>query len=150
MTLYFKILFNRNKKAVIKQVITELSKACKIGEKYGVMLALQNHNDFLKSSEEIIEVLTGVDSKWLGLHLDIGSLAQRDPYKEIESLVKYAITWQIKQLVRINNKKSPVDYTRLMDIIKSSGYVGYLPLETLNSDPRINLPKMINEVRKRL
>lgn len=141
---------NRNKGAVIKQVIAELSKACHIGEKYGIMVALQNHNDFLKSSEEIIEVLTKVDSKWLGLHLDIGSLAERDPYKEIESLIKYAITWQIKELVWIKQKKSPVDYARLMDIIKSSDYVGYLPLETLNSDPRINLPKMINEVKKQL
>ncbi len=141
---------NRKKGAVIKQVIAELSKACHIGEKYGIMIALQNHNDFLKSSEEIIEVLTEVNSKWLGLHLDIGSLAERDPYKEIESLVKYAITWQIKELVSIKQKKSPVDYARLMDIIKSSSYVGYLPLETLNSDPRINLPKMINEVRKQL
>ena len=141
---------NRHKKAVMKQVIGELSKACKIGEKYGVIIALQNHNEFLKTSEEIVEVLNEVNSKWLGLHLDIGSLAARDPYKEIERLVKYAVTWQIKEWVWINNKKSPVDYARLMDIIKSSGYVGYLPLETLNSDPRINLPIMINEVRKQL
>ena len=59
-------------------------------------LALQNHNDFLISSEEITKVIMGVNSKWLGLHLVIGSLAFRDSYQPIKELVKYAITWQIK------------------------------------------------------
>ena len=141
---------SRGKAVVMKQVIAELKKACSISEKYGVMLALQNHNDFLKSSEEIEEILVGVNSQWLGLHLDIGSLAFRDPYDEIRALVKYAITWQIKEKVWENGEKVNVDYDKLMDIILTSDYVGYLPLETLNADPVKNLPKMVSEVRKRI
>jgi len=141
---------DRDKHEVMKQVIIELKKACEIGAKYGVMIAMQNHNDFLKSSEEIIQIILGVNSKWLGLHLDIGSLAQRDPYEEIKILVKYAITWQIKELVWENGKKVQVDYDRLMEIITDSDYVGYLPLETLNVDPEKRLPLMVNEMRKRL
>jgi len=140
----------RVKSKVIEQVIAELKLACDISKKHGVMLALQNHNDFLLSSEEITTVLDGVDSKWLGLHLDIGSLAQRDPYVEIEKLIKYAITWQIKEKVWVKGQQVPVDYDQLMNIILRSDYVGYLPLETLRTDPIKNLPKMIDEIRKRL
>lgn len=140
----------RSKHDVIKQVVYELKSACEISEKYGIMLALQNHNEFLLSSEEISEVLDGVNSNWLGLHLDIGSLAFRDPYEEIERLIKYAITWQIKEKVWVKGEKVPVDYKRLMDIILQSDYVGYLPLETLNSDPIMNLPLMINAIRELL
>ena len=140
----------RKKEDVMRQVIDELRKACGIGEKYGVMLALQNHNELLKSSEEIIRVIADVNSKWLGLHLDIGSLAFGDPYKETETLIKYAITWQIKEHVWVNGKKVAVNYDKLMGIILASGYAGYLPLETLNADPEKNLPKMIAEIRKRL
>lgn len=137
----------RDKDAVIEQLIIELGKACKIGEKYGIMMALQNHNELLLSSDEIIRVLGGVNSDWLGLHLDIGSLAHQDPYYEIEKLISYAITWQFKELVWVDGVKTPVNYKKLMSIIKSSGYSGYLPLETLNADPRINIPKMIEQVR---
>lgn len=140
----------RNKKEVMKQVIEELKLACEISEKYGIMLALQNHNDFIKSSEEVSEVLDGVNSSWLGLHLDIGSLAARDPYEEIKSLVKYAITWQIKEKVWVNGETVPVNYDKLMEIIKQSDYTGYLPLETLRTDPVKNLPLMIDEIRNRL
>lgn len=145
-----KIKDDRDKNTVIRQVITDLKKACEIGEKYGVMIAMQNHNDFLISSEEIIQVMEGVNSKWLGLYLDIGSLPFRDVYEEIETLIKYAITWQIKEEVWENGRKVPVNYDRLMEIIHKANYIGYLPLETLQSDPTKNLPIMIDEIRKRL
>lgn len=145
-----KIKDGRDKSEVMKQVVSDLKRACEIGAKHGVMIAMQNHNDFLKSSEEIIEVIKGVNSNWLGLHLDIGSLPVRDVYDEIQTLIKHAITWQIKEEVWENGKKVPVDYDRLMKIILSSDYIGYLPLETLKADPTKQIPVMIDKIRKRL
>lgn len=145
-----KIKDGRDKSEVMKQVVSDLKRACEIGAKHGVMIALQNHNDFLISSEEIIEVITGVNSNWLGLHLDIGSLPVRNVYDEIQKLIKHAITWQIKEEVWENGKKVPVDYDRLMKIILSSDYIGYLPLETLKADPTKQIPVMIDKIRKRL
>ena len=65
-------------------------------------------------------------------------------------LQHHLTTWQIKEQVWHNGKKVPVDYDQLTAIIKGAGYTGYLPLETLNTDPKENLPKMIEEMRKRL
>ncbi|MCK5210901.1 MAG: sugar phosphate isomerase/epimerase [Cyclobacteriaceae bacterium] len=145
-----KIKDGRDKNVVMKQVVSDLKKACEIGAKHGVMIALQNHNDFLKSSEEIAQVINGVNSNWLGLHLDIGSLPVRDVYDEIQTLIKHAITWQIKEEVWENGEKVPVNYDRLMKIILTSDYIGYLPLETLSGDPTKKIPVMIDEIRKRL
>lgn len=145
-----KIKDGRDKSEVMKQVVSDLKRACEIGAKHGVMIAMQNHNDFLISSEEIIEVIKGVNSNWLGLHLDIGSLPVRNVYDEIQTLIKHAITWQIKEEVWENGKKVPVDYDRLMKIILSSDYIGYLPLETLKADPTKQIPVMIDKIRKRL
>ena len=55
--------------------------------RHGVVVALQNHNDFLKTADETIRVLTAVNSDCFGLMLDIGSLRQSDPYAEIEKLL---------------------------------------------------------------
>lgn len=144
------VIDGRDKSLVTKQVISELKKACEIGANHGVMIALQNHNEFLKSSDEIIHVLNEVNSPWFGLHLDIGSLPIGNVYEEISALIDYAITWQVKELVWENGNKVPVNYDKLMQIILDSNYVGYLPLETLNSDPKKNIPLMVEEIQKRL
>ena len=145
-----KIKDGRDKNVVTKQVISDLKKACEIGAKHGVMIALQNHNDFLISSEEILQVINGVNSNWLGLHLDIGSLPVGDVYDEIQTLIKHALTWLIKEEVWENGEKVSVNYDRLMKIILESDYVGYLPLETLKGDATKKIPKMIAEIRKRI
>jgi sugar phosphate isomerase/epimerase len=98
---------------------------------HGVMIAYQNHDDYIVSTEDILEVIRGVDSEWFGLMLDIGSLPVPDAYPEIEKLIPNAITWQIKSDVKTGNGTKPTDFPRLMGIIRDFGYRGYLPIEAL-------------------
>jgi sugar phosphate isomerase/epimerase len=128
-------------------LIESLKTAADIGRSRGVMIALQNHDDFLKSDREVLHVLESVGSDWLGLHLDIGSLTSEDPYREIERLIPYAINWQIKEFVRPLGVPQPTDYRRLMDIIRRSDYRGYLPLETLGEGAPERVPAMLAAVR---
>ena len=136
------------KQAVIAWIIEDLKRCVEIGQRHGVMIALQNHNDFIKNSDEVIQIIEGVDSKWFGLQLDIGSFGERDPYQEIERVVQYAITWQIKELVIVNGQKVPTDYRKIIDIIKKANYRGYLPLETLGEGSELRVPAMLDTIRK--
>jgi sugar phosphate isomerase/epimerase len=95
------------------------------------MIAYQNHDDYIVTTDDILDIIRGVDSPWFGLMLDIGSLPVPDPYAEIEKLIPYAITWQIKSDVKTGNGTEPTDFARLMRIIKKQGYQGYLPIEAL-------------------
>jgi sugar phosphate isomerase/epimerase len=100
------------------------------------MITFQNHNDFIVSTEDIIQIIQAVDSEWLGLMLDIGSLPADDPYLEIEKLIPYAVTWQVKERVKTSIGDVPTDFRRLMKIVSESNYEGYFPLETLGEgDP---------------
>ena len=111
---------------------------------HGVVIALQNHNEFLKTADDVDELFERVDSDWLGLNLDIGSYRVHDPYREIEQNVKRAVTWQIKENVWIDGVETRTDFKRLADIIRRSGYRGYLPLETLGpGDPYRKIPVLI-------
>ena len=75
-------------------------------------------------------------------------LRQHDPYQEIEALIPYAISWQVKEFVWENGKESPVDITRLGGIIRRAGYRGWFPVETLGpGDPFQKLPPFIATVR---
>jgi len=136
---------------VMEWMVEHIKTCCKIGEEYGVVIALQNHNDFLKTADEVNELFDKVNSEWLGLNHDIGSYRQHDPYEEIEKNIQHAVTWQIKENIWIDGKERPTDFTKLLKLIKQAGYRGYLPLETLGEgDPYQKVPKLLKEVRESL
>jgi len=127
----------------------DLKKCCEFGEQHGVIVALQNHNDFIKTASDVHRVFEMVNSEWLGLNLDIGSYRQEDPYTEIERTIKYAVTWQIKENVWIEGKETPTDFVRLFRLLKKAGYRGYLPIETLGEgDPFEKVPILLENVRQ--
>lgn len=134
---------------VFKWMSQDIRKCCDYGKEFGVIVALQNHNDFIKTADDVDRIFEMVDSDWLGLNLDIGSYRKGDPYAEIEKNIMKAVTWQIKENVWINGKETPVDLKKLFQIIKKAGYRGYLPLETLGAgDPYQKVPNLLNEVRQ--
>jgi sugar phosphate isomerase/epimerase len=119
------------------------------GRQHGVIVGLQNHNDFIKTADETIRIVEAVNSEWFGVILDIGSLRQRDPYAEIEKLVPYAVTWQLKENVWYGAKEVPTDVGRIKAIIDRTGYRGFLPIETLGAgDPRVKVARFLAEVRR--
>ncbi|NQU53836.1 MAG: sugar phosphate isomerase/epimerase [Bacteroidetes bacterium] len=136
---------------VFEWMAKDVQTCCEIGKEYGVIVAIQNHNDFLKTADDVDRIFEMVDSEWLGLNLDVGSYRQSDPFKEIEQNVKYAVTWQIKENLWIDGKETPTDLVKLFKIIKKSNYRGYLPIETLGAgDPYEKIPRMMKDIHKAL
>ena len=112
-----------------------------------ILLALQNHNDFLKTSSDVEKIFQLIDTKWVGLLLDIGSFHTPDPYADVAKNAKYAISWQLKEKVFVNDTQVDTDYTKIIDIVRKSGYRGYLPLETLGEgDPVTKLEVLFKKV----
>ena len=119
------------------------------GKEHGVVVALQQHNDFLKTADETIRVIDAVDSEWFGCILDIGSPRSSDPYAEIEKLVPYAVSWQIKENVGRNGKDEPTDLAKIKAIIDRAGYRGYVPFEALGGgDPRVKVAAFLDKIRQ--
>jgi sugar phosphate isomerase/epimerase len=131
-----------------KWVAEDVRECAEFGKNHGVMIALQNHNDFLKTSEHVEKILKMIDSDWTGLMLDIGSYHTPDPYADIARNVRHAISWQLKEKVFINEKQVDTDYAKVMEIVNQSGYKGYLPLETLGEgDPATKIAALLEKVR---
>jgi len=117
----------------IKEWLVEDFKTCaKYGEEHGVIVGLQNHDEFLFTSDEVIEVLNRVNSDWFGLVLDCGSLPVSNPYAEMEKLAPHANYWFVKEHVKTENSvKVPADIKRIAQIIKASNFQGYVSFESL-------------------
>ena len=124
----------------LEWMVADFKECTAFGKEHGVVVGLQQHNDFLKTAAETIRVIEAVDSEWFGCILDIGSLRSGDAYEEIEKLLPYAVSWQIKEEVGRNGKPEPVDLGRIKALIDAHGYRGYVPFEALgpgDAQPRI-------------
>jgi sugar phosphate isomerase/epimerase len=144
---------NQKNEGIPQEQITEwmlkdLQTCVDYGKQHGVIIGLQNHNDFIQTAQQVNKMIEAINSPWLGLILDTGSYRVLDPYEEIARCVKHVVNWQIKEKIFINGAEKETDMNRLMTIIKSSGYKGYLPIETLgDGDPKAKVAAMFEKVR---
>jgi sugar phosphate isomerase/epimerase len=123
------------------------------GEKFGVIVAVQNHGDFISSGAEHLSLLKRVDHPWCGPLVDTGKYFTDDPYADIAVVAPYAVNWQIKENMRSDTKSPPTDFRKLVKIIRDSGYRGYLPIETLamkrkDYDPAAEVIKTLAALRE--
>ncbi|MGW8314281.1 MAG: sugar phosphate isomerase/epimerase family protein [Bacteroidales bacterium] len=124
------------RETVKRRIIDKFQECADFAATHGVMITFQNHYDYITSTAEILEILEAVKSSWFGLMLDIGSVEGPDPYPDIERLVPYAISWQVKEQVHSAGGTVPTDFPRLMKLVQNLNYQGYFPLETLGEgDP---------------
>lgn len=134
---------------ILKWVLDDIRECVEYGQAHGVVVAMQNHDDFVKTADQTIEIMEAIRSPWFGLMLDIGSFRTADPYAEIARTIKYAVTWQIKEKVYVDGKPVDVDADKLIGLIRGAGFRGYLPLESLGEgDPKIKVAALLEKFRK--
>lgn len=94
----------------LRHVQVNLKEAAKIMEEFGVYLAIENHCDF--KGEELAEVLSSVNSHYVGTALDIvnGFTVYTDPVEDIEALAPYAITTHMKNMKIVDH---PYDFPHI-------------------------------------
>jgi len=132
-------------------VTRDIRTCVEYGKDRGVVVAIQNHDDFIKTADQALRIIQMVNSEWFGLILDTGSFRQGDPYVEISKTVHAAVNWQIKEEVYYGNQSGKVDLVKLFNIIKESAYRGYLPLETLGEgDPFTKVTAFMKQAREAL
>jgi len=139
---------NSTYEKVLTWMIPAFQECAEYGKKHGVIVALQHHDDFLKTADQTIQVVKAVNSDWFSVVLDVGSLRKGDPYEEIEKLLPYACTWQIKEKVYVNGKVADIDLAKIRTIIDKVGYRGFVPFEALGpGDPKM-VTAFLEKVRK--
>ena len=139
---------NHTFEQVLEWMIPQFQECAEYGKQHGVILGLQQHNDFLKTADETIRVINAVNSPWFGDILDVGSLRTNDPYQEIEKLVPYAVSWQLKEKVGYGTKEVNTDLKQIKSIIDKVGYRGVLPFEALGTgDPRERVVSFLQQIR---
>ncbi len=139
------------RKAVKTRIIYALNKCLPVAALNGIILGIQNHNDFLRTADQCFDLISPFKSPWLGLIVDTGNFIAEDPYEEIRKAIPLAVNWQVKEKLLVNGKQVAMDLLNLCSIIRASNYKGNIPIETLGpQDPLTQVPLFYREVVKYL
>jgi sugar phosphate isomerase/epimerase len=128
------------------RLVKALVKCVHYGKAHGVMIGLQNHNNYLKNADQVLEVIKLVNSKWFGIVLDIGSFSTQNPYNDIARVAPYAVNWQIKEKLGYENRIVKTNLNKIVKILRNVNYRGFIPIETLGNKPRKEVPKFLEQV----
>jgi len=115
----------------------------------GVFLGLENHGGITATPEQMLRIIEGVkDSPWFGVNFDSGNFRTDDPYRDLAKIAPYTVNAQIKVMVRPDGgEEVPADLDRIINILKDTGYRGYIVLEYEEDNPKENIPRYIDELR---
>jgi sugar phosphate isomerase/epimerase len=134
-------------------IAADLRECAEHGKQHGVIIGVQNHGDFLKTGDNLLKLISRVDSEWCGAIVDTGYFRSEDPYADMARVAPYAVNWQVKQSAFGAESDVPLDLKKFVRIVRSSGYRGYLPIETLSAkgkdyDPYKVVPRFLDELRQ--
>src|SRR3954452_11172678 len=138
---------------VSKWIVEALSQCAEQGKKFGVIIGVQNHGDFLQTGDQHLALINAVNSEWCGAIVDTGYYKSKDPYEDMAQVAPYAVNWQIKERPFGEETETATDLVKLLKIIRASGYRGYLPIETLGGktnkayDPFAVVPPFLKQLR---
>jgi len=123
------------------------------GKQFNVRIGVQNHGDFLRTGQDLLDLVKAVGSDWCGPIVDTGYFKAPDPYAEMALVAPHALNWQIKQSPFGEESDVATDLPKLMHIVRDSGYRGYLPIETLSPkgkeyDPFKVVPAFFKQLRE--
>ena len=143
----------------IKRLTGMFREAIRVAEEYGVKMAVENHIDF--TADEMLLLLTDVNSRWLGLNFDTGNFLRLldDPIKGMTKLAPYVYATHTKDLKVQKGVAADewyffsctpvgagfVDNSRLVQLLADVGYEGLLAVEIdfLHPDYENNEDKVV-------
>ena len=127
----------------IEKLIAMFSEAAKIAETRDIKLAIENHIDY--NSDEILQIIQGVNSPNMGVNFDTGNFLRvlDDPIQAMEKLAPYVFATHVKDLkpvkgVAVNEwyffscvptGEGLIDNARLASILARHNYQGFLAVE---------------------
>jgi sugar phosphate isomerase/epimerase len=135
--------------AIASWMAKDIQECVDFGQAHGVIVALQNHNDFIKNAQQVKDLFQLVNREWFGLVLDIGSYQQGDPFSQIQDSIPLAVNWQLKEAMYVDGIVVKTDVAKVLKMILASNYRGFIPIETLGKgDPKQKVTEFLKEIKE--
>lgn len=126
-------------------------------ERYGILLALENHWGLTATAEGTLRIVTAINSEWLRVCLDTGNLLRHEKgqvhwepdYDGMAALAPYAALVHAKTYFGGGEWYTlDIDYARVAAILRQANYCGYVSLEFEGKEaPETGVPKSLALLR---
>jgi sugar phosphate isomerase/epimerase len=133
-----------------RNVVETLNIVAEHAAKRGVFIGVENHGGVVAQPEALLEIVTAVDSPWVGINLDTGNFRTADPYADLARCAPYAVTVQYKvEMFPAGGGTQPADFARILKILRAANYRGFVTLEyEAKEDPITAVPRHVAEMRR--
>ncbi len=127
----------------IEKLIEMFSSAADIAARSNIKLAVENHIDF--NSDEILEIIKGVNRPNMGVNFDSGNFLRLldDPIKAMEKLAPYVFATHLKDMRTVKGVPANewrffscvptgeglIDNGKIAQLLKENNYQGFLAVE---------------------
>ena len=137
-------------KEALDLCVAGINQSLDYAETKGILLALENHGGITATPKQLLSIVERVkDSKWFGVNYDSGNFRTEDPYGDLEKIAPYAVNAQIKVSIKTpDNKHKEADLKRMVEILRSANYRGYVVLEYEEDKPYEEIPKYVEKLRE--
>lgn len=114
----------------IKWTIESFSKLAEIGEKHKIKILIENHGGLSANPDNIVAIMEGVGSPWIGTLPDFGNFPDEIRYIGLEKIAPYAQNVHAKLYeFDESGEDTKIDVKRCLSILKNAKYDGYLGIE---------------------
>jgi sugar phosphate isomerase/epimerase len=139
-------------------VISAIEACLPAAERYGVVLALENHWGLTATARGTLKIVTAINSDWLKVCLDTGNLLRyedgqviwKPDYEGMVSLAPHAVLVHAKTYFGGGEWYTlDIDYNRVAQILRQANFRGYISLEYEGKeDPHTGVPKSVAMLRE--
>lgn len=115
---------------VKKRVIDSMVTLSNFAKKSKINVCIENHGGISSHGDWLADLLKQVNLKNAGSLPDFGNFYEYDRYQGVTDLMPYAKGVSAKSHdFDENGNESKIDYDKMMNIVKSAGYKGYIGIE---------------------
>jgi sugar phosphate isomerase/epimerase len=129
--------------------IAAIEKCLPDAERYGVVLALENHWGLTATPEGVRRIVDAIGSDWLRITMDCGNFLE-DPYEKCRQIARGTVLVHAKTYYGGGEWYTlDLDYATIREILVEVGFQGYVSLEFEGrEDARTAVPKSARMLRE--
>jgi sugar phosphate isomerase/epimerase len=128
--------------ALFDRAIANIGRMVQVAEDHGVQLAMENHDALTATGGDMVRIIEGVASPWLGANYDPSNFLGLggDPVEDGRSIAPYILHCHLKDVVHLRTfhyegyegvemGAGVVDYAGVLRLLHEIDYQGFLSLE---------------------
>jgi sugar phosphate isomerase/epimerase len=129
--------------------IGAIEECCDYAGNKGIFLGLENHGGIVATADQLLAIVKAVRSGWFGVNWDSGNFRSADPYGDLAKAAPYAVVAQLKTEISPNGVRQTADLAKVVGILRSSGYRGFVALEyEAQEHALVAVPRYLKELRR--